>query len=79
MRRKKHSTVISKFTKPIYLICSLGERSRIKGNSIDYAVMEKTSKGKVVKLDAGWSDVGSWNALYDIGPKDGDANVKKVR
>lgn len=41
--------------------------------------MEKTSKGKVVKLDAGWSDVGSWNALYDIGPKDGDANVKKVR
>ena len=51
--------------------------SRIKGNSIDYAVMEKTSKGKVVKLDAGWSDVGSWNALYDIGPKDGDANVIK--
>ena len=39
--------------------------------------MEKTSKGKVVKLDAGWSDVGSWNALYDIGPKDGDANVIK--
>ncbi len=50
---------------------------KIKGDSIDYAVMEKTTKGKVVKLNAGWDDVGSWNALYDISQKDGNMNVIK--
>lgn len=50
---------------------------KIKGDSIDYAVMEKTTKGKVVKLNAGWDDVGSWNALYDISKKDGNMNVIK--
>ena len=48
---------------------------KIKGDSIDYAVMEKTSKGRVVKLNAGWDDVGSWSALYDISKKDGNMNV----
>ncbi len=48
---------------------------QIKGDSIDYAVMEKTSKGKVVKLDAGWNDVGSWSALWDIQRKDENKNV----
>ncbi|MBR1638751.1 MAG: mannose-1-phosphate guanylyltransferase/mannose-6-phosphate isomerase [Treponema sp.] len=51
--------------------------SRIKGDSIDYAVMEKTSKGRVVKLNAGWDDVGSWSALYDISKKDANLNVIK--
>lgn len=50
---------------------------KIKGDSIDYAVMEKTSKGKVVKLNAGWDDVGSWSALYDISKKDENQNVIK--
>ena len=50
---------------------------KIKGDSIDYAVMEKTSKGKVVKLNAGWDDVGSWSALYDISRKDENQNVIK--
>ncbi len=50
---------------------------KIKGDSIDYAVMEKTSKGKVVKLNAGWDDVGSWSALYDISKKDENQNVVK--
>ena len=50
---------------------------QIKGDSIDYAVMEKTSKGKVVKLNAGWDDVGSWSALYDISKKDENLNVIK--
>lgn len=49
--------------------------AQIKGDSIDYAVMEKTDKGKVVKLNAGWDDVGSWSALYDISKKDGNMNV----
>lgn len=48
---------------------------QIKGNSIDYAVMEKTKHGRVVKLDAGWSDVGSWSALWQIKDKDADGNV----
>ena len=50
---------------------------KIKGDSIDYAVMEKTTKGKVVKLNAGWNDVGSWSALYEISRKDENQNVVK--
>ncbi len=50
---------------------------QIKGDSIDYAVMEKTTKGRVVKLNAGWDDVGSWSALYDISQKDENQNVIK--
>ena len=44
-------------------------------DSIDYAVMEKTSKAVVVPLDAGWSDLGSWAALYDAGEADESGNV----
>jgi mannose-1-phosphate guanylyltransferase/mannose-6-phosphate isomerase len=43
--------------------------------SIDYAVMEKTDKAAVVPLDAGWSDVGSWNAVHDAAEKDSEGNV----
>lgn len=35
-------------------------------DSIDYAVMEKTDRAAVIPLDAGWSDVGSWSALWDV-------------
>ena len=44
-------------------------------NSIDYAVMEKTSDGIVVPLDAGWNDIGSWSSLWEVSPKDKDGNV----
>ena len=43
--------------------------------SIDYAVMEKTDKAVVVPLSAGWSDVGAWSSLWDIGEKDAAGNV----
>ncbi|MBU2870045.1 mannose-1-phosphate guanylyltransferase/mannose-6-phosphate isomerase [Colwellia sp. E2M01] len=46
-------------------------------DSIDYAVMEKTSQAVVVPMDCGWSDVGSWSALWDIENKDADGNVFK--
>lgn len=45
------------------------------GDSVDYAVMEKTDRAVVVPLDAGWSDVGSWSALWEIGNRDADGNV----
>lgn len=50
---------------------------KIKGNSIDYAVMERTKKGRVIKLDAGWNDVGSWQALWEISEKDENGNASK--
>lgn len=46
-------------------------------DSIDYAVMEKTDKGAMLPLDAGWSDLGSWEALWEVGQKDADANVTR--
>ncbi|MFW9338762.1 mannose-1-phosphate guanylyltransferase, partial [Glaesserella parasuis] len=42
--------------------------------SIDYAVMEHTAAGLVVPLDAGWNDLGSWAAIWDVGPHDENAN-----
>ena len=44
--------------------------------SIDYAVIEKTDRSVVVPVDIGWSDVGSWSALWTIGDKDDAGNVK---
>lgn len=44
-------------------------------DSIDYAVMEKTKDAVVVPLNAGWSDVGSWSALWEIQPQDEHGNV----
>lgn len=43
--------------------------------SIDCAVMENTADASVVALDAGWSDVGSWQSLWEISPKDDSDNV----
>lgn len=43
--------------------------------SIDVAVMERTEQGLVIPLDAGWSDAGSWESLYDLGPVDAAHNV----
>jgi len=43
--------------------------------SIDYAVMERTDRAAVVELDCGWSDVGSWAALWELGEKDANGNV----
>lgn len=45
--------------------------------SIDYAIMEKTDSAMVVPMDAGWSDVGSFSALWDVSEKDKDQNVIK--
>jgi len=47
--------------------------------AIDVAVMEKTDRGAVLPLEAGWSDVGSWSALWDTAERDGDGNVLRGR
>ncbi|WP_314402957.1 mannose-1-phosphate guanylyltransferase/mannose-6-phosphate isomerase [Stenotrophomonas rhizophila] len=44
-------------------------------DSIDYAVMEKTADAAVVPLDAGWNDVGSWSALWEVSDKDASGNA----
>ncbi|KQR85498.1 hypothetical protein ASG35_27325 [Burkholderia sp. Leaf177] len=54
-------------------------------DSIDYAVMEQLAAdqsicaGAVVPLNAGWSDVGSWDAIWKILPKDAEENVARGR
>jgi mannose-1-phosphate guanylyltransferase len=44
-------------------------------DSVDYAVMEKTAKAVVVPMDCGWSDVGSWSALWEVSDKDEQGNA----
>lgn len=44
-------------------------------DSIDYAVMEKTEHAVVIPLDAGWSDIGAWSALWQVCERDAAGNV----
>lgn len=44
-------------------------------DSIDYAVMERTADAVVIPLAAGWSDVGSWNALWEVCEQNAEGNV----
>jgi mannose-1-phosphate guanylyltransferase / mannose-6-phosphate isomerase len=49
--------------------------SEVPATSVDFAVMEHTDRAAVVLADIGWSDVGSWSALWETGRKDGSGNV----
>lgn len=49
--------------------------SNCPSDSIDYAVMEKTDRAVVVPLDAGWSDIGAWSALWEVCAQDSQGNV----
>ncbi|MEI8395426.1 MAG: mannose-1-phosphate guanylyltransferase/mannose-6-phosphate isomerase [Rhodospirillaceae bacterium] len=44
--------------------------------SIDYALMERTDAAVMVPASMGWTDVGAWSALWEVGAKDGDGNVQ---
>jgi mannose-1-phosphate guanylyltransferase len=46
-------------------------------DSIDYAIMEKTDGAAVVPLDASWSDIGSWSALWGVAERDDEGNAFK--
>ena len=49
--------------------------TRAQNISIDHAVMEKTGRGVVVPVQMNWSDVGSWDAVWKLGQKDGANNL----
>jgi mannose-1-phosphate guanylyltransferase/mannose-6-phosphate isomerase len=49
--------------------------SAMASDSIDYAVMEKTRAGAVLPISVGWSDVGSWQALWQVSEQDGNGNA----
>ena len=44
--------------------------------TIDYAVLAKADNAAMVPLEAGWSDIGSWSALWKIGARDADDIVR---
>jgi mannose-1-phosphate guanylyltransferase len=50
---------------------------KVPSDSIDYKVMEKTSKGAIIPCNIGWSDIGSFSALYKAQKSDGNNNVLK--
>lgn len=50
--------------------------SRAPSKSIDYAVMERTTRAAMVPADLGWSDVGAWSALWEIGSRSPAGNVE---
>ncbi|MGF1607194.1 MAG: mannose-1-phosphate guanylyltransferase/mannose-6-phosphate isomerase [Rhodothalassiaceae bacterium] len=52
---------------------------RCPSDSIDYAVMERTQRGALIPVDIGWSDIGSWSALWDIADKDAAGNAVQGR
>jgi mannose-1-phosphate guanylyltransferase len=84
---------LNKFNPDIYSICQQAVESsfvdldfvrihkdifsQCPDDSIDYAVMEKTDKAIVIPMDAGWSDVGSWSALWDVHKKDDNGNATR--
>ncbi len=58
-----------------FLRLALEPFTALPSKSIDYAVMEHTTRAAVVPADIGWNDVGSWASLWEIGDKDKDGNV----
>jgi mannose-1-phosphate guanylyltransferase/mannose-6-phosphate isomerase len=63
----QHDTEFSRLSEELFSQCP--------DNSIDYAIMEKTDKAVVIPVDMGWSDVGSWGALWEIMNKDVHGNA----
>jgi len=51
--------------------------AKVPEDSIDYAVMEKTARAAVVPVSCGWSDIGSWSALWLAGERDADGNLRE--
>jgi len=74
---------LQKYMPSIYDLINSGNYEEVVMNfenmpdiSIDYAVMEKTDKAVVLPIDIMWSDVGSWDSVYEVLDKDENQNVK---
>ncbi len=53
--------------------------AEVKGESVDYAVMENTSRAAMVPADMGWSDIGNWQSLHEARPRDAQGNATSGR
>ncbi len=62
-------------TETDFIRLGAGAFERCPSAPVDTAVMERSAKGAIVPVDIGWSDVGSWAALWEIGEKDDRGNV----
>ena len=73
-KRSSDSKAMTAFIRP-----GKDEFSAIPSESIDYAVMEKCPESefsiKMISLDAGWSDLGAWDAVWNVLPKDNNGNA----
>ncbi len=58
-----------------FIRIGIDEFKHCPSDSIDYAIMEKVANAVVIPVDIGWSDVGSWSALHDIGHSDQNDNI----
>src|SRR5205807_792988 len=68
-------TAVAKGTRDLdFLRLDVAAFLRCPAESVDYAVMERTRDASVVAADIGWSDVGSWSALWELEPKDAHGN-----
>lgn len=72
---QQYSASIASLSKGSFkeLSVSFGEMPDI---SIDYALMEKSQNVMILPLDVSWSDVGSWDSVYDVLEKDSNQNAK---
>lgn len=70
-----HSVIQSSYPDLDFVRISKELFEKCPSDSIDYAVMEKTDKAVVLSMNAGWSDVGSWSALWDVQQKDSNGNA----
>ena len=69
------ATVTASTRTPGRILLDAEAFARCPAESIDYAVMERTDRAAVIPIDPGWSDVGSWTALWRISDQDEDGNV----
>lgn len=90
-KASRYLSELKKFRPDIYSFCKLAMQTQdvdedfirinkiafeaCPDDSIDYAVMEHTEDAVVVPMDAGWSDVGGFAALWEVLPKDAEGNV----
>lgn len=72
---KKHAREIFELYETGYenMLASFGKFPDI---SIDYAIMERSDKVVTMPMDIYWNDIGSWDSMFEIFPKDGQGNVK---